>query len=44
MVTALEDQDKVAEAAKLGASEYITKPLVLDYLERVVEKTLKVPL
>lgn len=44
MVTALEDQDKMAEACKLGASEYITKPLVLDYLEQAVEKSLKVAL
>jgi len=42
MVTALEDQDKIAEACKLGACEYITKPLMLDYLEQTVEKTLKV--
>lgn len=41
MVTAIEDQDKMNEASKLGASEYITKPLVLDYLERAVEKNLK---
>lgn len=44
MVTALEDQDKIAESCKLGACEYITKPLILDYLEQTVEKTLKVPL
>jgi len=44
MVTALEDQDKMSEACKLGACEYITKPLVLDYLEEAVEKTLKVTL
>lgn len=44
MITALEDQDKMAEAGKLGASDYITKPLVLDYLEQAVENTLKVPL
>jgi len=41
MVTALDDQDKMDEARKLGASEYITKPLVLDYLEQAVEKMLK---
>lgn len=41
MVTALEDQDKMREAYKLGAIDYITKPLVLDYLEEVVGKNLK---
>lgn len=41
MVTALEDQDKMNEAYKLGACDYITKPLVLDYLEQAVVKNLK---
>ena len=41
MVTALEDQDKINEAYKLGACDYITKPLMLDYLEQTVEKNLK---
>ena len=41
MVTALEDQDKMDEACKLGACEYITKPLVLDHLEQAVEKNFK---
>jgi len=41
MVSALEDQDKMNEACKLGACEYITKPLVLDHLEEAVEKKLK---
>lgn len=41
MVTALEDQGKIDEAFKLGACDYITKPLVLDYLEHAVEKNLK---
>lgn len=40
MVTALEDQDKMDEASRLGACDYITKPLVLDYLENAVEKNL----
>ena len=40
MVTAVEDQEKVDEACRLGACEYITKPLVLDHLEQVVEKNL----
>jgi len=41
MVTALEDQDKMHEAYKLGACDYITKPLILDYLEQAVLKNLK---
>ncbi len=41
MVTALDDQDKMDEARKLGACDDITKPLVLDYLEQAVEKMLK---
>ena len=42
MVTALEDQDKMHEAYKLGASDYITKPLILDYLEQAVLRNLPV--
>jgi len=42
MVTALEDQEKMNEACKLGATEYITKPLVLDHLEEAVEKNFKI--
>ena len=41
MVTALADQDKMDEACRLGACEYITKPLVLDHLEKTVEKILR---
>ena len=41
MVTALEEQERMDEACRLGASEYITKPLVLDHLEQAVEKNLK---
>jgi len=41
MVTALEDQDKMDEASRLGACDYITKPLMLDHLEHAVEKNLK---
>ena len=41
MVTALEEQERMDEACKLGACEYITKPLVLDNLEHAVEKNLK---
>lgn len=36
MVTAVEDQDKMDEACKLGACSYITKPLVLENLESSV--------
>ncbi len=42
MVTALEDQDKMDEAFRLGACEYIRKPLVLDNLEQTVEKQFKI--
>ena len=41
MVTALDEQERMDEACRLGACEYITKPLVLDSLERAVEKNLK---
>ena len=41
MVTAIEDQDKMDEACRLGACEYIIKPLVLDNLEHAVEKMFK---
>lgn len=40
MVTALEDQDKMDEACRQGACDYILKPLMLDYLENAVEKNL----
>lgn len=41
MVTALTDQDKMHEAYKLDACDYITKPLILEYLEQTVLKNLK---
>lgn len=41
MVTALEDQDKMDEARRLGACDYVTKPLMLDYLENTVERNLR---
>lgn len=41
MVTALEDQDTMYEAYRLGACDYITKPLVLDHLVQSIEKNLK---
>jgi two-component system response regulator (stage 0 sporulation protein F) len=36
MVTAVEDAEKAEEAKGHGASEYITKPLLLEQLERTV--------
>ncbi|HPN73374.1 MAG TPA: response regulator [Candidatus Omnitrophota bacterium] len=36
VVTALEDMDTVDEARKCGAVDYITKPLLLEQLERTV--------
>ena len=41
MVTALDDREKMDEACRLGACDYITKPLELDYLEQAVLKVLK---
>ncbi len=41
MVTALEEQERMDEACRLGACEYITKPLGLDQLEKTIEKNLK---
>jgi DNA-binding NtrC family response regulator len=41
MVTAIDDQDRMDEASRLGACDYRTKPLMLDYLEHAVEKNLK---
>ena len=38
MVTALETRDKIEEAMRLGADNYITKPLSLEYLERDVRE------
>jgi DNA-binding response OmpR family regulator len=37
MVTALETKDKIEEAMRLGADNYITKPLSLRYLENDVK-------
>jgi CheY-like chemotaxis protein len=38
MVTALETREKIEEAMRLGADNYITKPLSLDYLEKDVQE------
>ncbi len=37
MVTALETQERIEEAMRLGADNYITKPLSLEYLEKDVQ-------
>lgn len=36
MVSAIEDMDVIEEAKRHGAAEYITKPLVLEELEKIV--------
>lgn len=36
IVTAVDDTEKAEEAKNYGATEYITKPLLLEQLERVV--------
>jgi len=41
MVTAHDDHERMNEAFRLGASAYITKPLVLENLEGTVEKYLR---
>ncbi len=41
MVTAYEEQDKMDAARKLGALDYITKPLALENLEETVDKHFK---
>ena len=38
MVTGVEDAETIESAKKLGADDYITKPLVLEYLENTVLK------
>jgi DNA-binding response OmpR family regulator len=36
MVTAVKDEEKAKEALKLGADDYITKPMDLKYLDEVL--------
>ena len=36
MVTGVKDDDTVKKAMELGANDYITKPLSLEYLDKVV--------
>lgn len=38
MVTAIETNEKIEEAMRLGADNYITKPLSLEYLEKDVQE------
>ena len=36
MITGVDDKELVEKAKKLGANDYLTKPLVLEYLESTV--------
>ena len=38
MVTAVETREKIEEAMRSGADNYITKPLSLEYLEKEVQE------
>ena len=38
MVTAIETREKIEEAMRWGADNYITKPLSLEYLEKDVQE------
>jgi len=38
MVTAIETQEKIEQAIRFGADNYITKPLSLEYLEKDVQE------
>ena len=41
MVTAVDDHDQINACRKLGACGYVTKPLVLEELEKVVSAQIK---
>jgi len=41
MVTAIETRDKIEECLRLGADNYITKPLSLEYLETDVREKIE---
>ncbi len=41
MVTAIETRDKIEECLRLGADNYITKPLSLEYLENDVQEKIQ---
>ena len=41
MITGVEDEKTIEEAKRLGADDYITKPLILEYLEGTVLAKIK---
>ena len=41
MITGVDDKEIIEECKKLGADDYITKPLVLEYLESTVMDKIK---
>ena len=41
MITGVDDKDTIEKAKKLGADDYITKPLVLETLENTVMNSVK---
>ena len=41
IVTGIADEDTIEKARQLGADDYITKPLVLEYLETTVFQKIK---
>jgi len=41
MVTAIETRDRIEECLRLGADNYITKPLSLEYLENDVREKIE---
>lgn len=41
MVTAVETREKIEEAMRAGADNYITKPLSLEYLEKDVQEKIE---
>ncbi|OGX05488.1 MAG: hypothetical protein A3G87_09800 [Omnitrophica bacterium RIFCSPLOWO2_12_FULL_50_11] len=41
MVTAIETRDKIEQCLRLGADNYITKPLSLEYLENDVREKIE---
>lgn len=43
MITGVDDKESVDSATKLGADDYITKPLVLESLESAVLNKVKAP-
>ena len=41
MITGVDDEKSMASAKELGADDYITKPLILEYLETTVLNKMK---